>query len=205
MKTLIIVDAQYDFLEGGSLEVTGGNEIIPVINDLIPDFDLVIFTRDYHPAGHASFASSHDGASPFTKTLLNGKEQVLWPDHCVQNTRGSEIHEDLIGSPKLKGKQVYIFKKGTDPSVDSYSGFYDNNGTQGDTGLADFLKEKGVDEVFITGLAYDFCVAWTAGDAARLGLKTFVIKDATRAIDPSYEIKSPDVEIITTQDLIANV
>lgn len=192
MKALIIVDVQYDFLPGGSLAVTDGDQIIPVINKLIDRFDLIVFTRDFHPAGHKSFASSHEGKNPFDMTELQGLPQVLWPDHCVQGTRGSEIHEDLLGNPALKNKQVYIFKKGLNPEIDSYSGFYDNGGfgtNPESTGLGEFLQEKGVDEIIVTGLAYDYCVSWTAFDAFKFGLKTKIILDATKAIDPEFKLR----------------
>lgn len=180
MKALIVVDAQYDFMPGGALEVKEGDRIVPIINELLPKFDLVIFTKDWHPSDHKSFASNHDAGREFDLIQLNGLDQVLWPDHCIQNTRGSDIH-DGIDYGLING-DFYFFKKGMDPDVDSYSGFYDN-GRKNSTGLSEFLKERGVDEVFICGLALDFCVEYTAVDAAKEGFKTVVIEDATRPLD----------------------
>ena len=208
MKALIIVDVQHDFLPGGSLAVKDGEQVIPVINRLIERFDLIIFTRDFHPADHKSFASQHEGKEVFETIDLGGQQQVLWPDHCVQGTRGSDIHEDLMGNPALKDKQVYIFKKGMDSEVDSYSGFYDN-GKYGEagvsTGLTEFLKEKGVDEVFLTGLALDFCVLWTALDAKDEGFKTNVILSATRAINiPEFNMglfTDEGIKILESKDV----
>jgi len=181
MKALIIVDAQNDFMPGGALAVTEGDGIIPIINSLLPKFDLVIFTKDWHPANHKSFASQHDGEKEFDMIDLNGLEQVLWPDHCVQNTPGADIHPG-IDFGKIKG-DFYIFKKGMDPEVDSYSGFYDN-GRKNSTGLNEFLDEKGVTDIYICGLALDYCVSYTAIDSAMAGFKTCVIEDATRSISP---------------------
>lgn len=183
-KVLLIIDAQYDFVPGGSLAVPEGDKIIPVINDLLPKFNLIIFTKDWHPANHKSFASQHEGKNQFEEIELNGLPQVLWPDHCVQNTRGSDIHEG-INFEKING-DFYIFKKGMDAEVDSYSGFYDN-GRKNSTGLAEFLNEKNVSKVFVTGLALDFCVAFTSIDSALEGFDTVVIKDATRSISKDNE------------------
>jgi nicotinamidase/pyrazinamidase len=179
-KALIVVDAQYDFMPGGALAVPGGDKIVPVINELLPKFDLVIFTKDWHPTNHKSFASQHKDKKIFDQVDLNGLDQILWPDHCVQNTRGSDINED-IGLEKIRG-DFYIFKKGMDPEVDSYSAFYDN-GRKNSTGLKEFLEEKGVTDVFVTGLALDFCVSYTAIDAAMEGFKVAVIEDATMSIN----------------------
>lgn len=180
-SALVVVDVQYDFLREGSLEVPDGDEIIPVINNIIDKFPLVVFTRDFHPADHGSFASQHPGKRPFDIIDLNGiPDQVLWPDHCVQGTRGSHISENLdLG--KIKG-DFYVFKKGTDPKVDSYSAFKDNGGNNS-TGLDYFLDKKGVTDVFVTGLAGDFCVEYTCIDSANLGFNTVLIKDATRYIN----------------------
>lgn len=188
-SALIIVDAQYDFMPGGSLAVKGGDEIIPVINKLISKFDWVIFTQDWHPTNHKSFASQHEGKNPFDMINLNGFDQVLWPDHCVQNSMGARIHEDIISNPELKNKKVYIFKKGNDPEVDSYSGFFDN-GRVNSTGLDEFLKENEVDTLYVTGLATDFCVYYTCKDAISLGYKTFVVLDATRVINENWPLEN---------------
>lgn len=181
-QALIIVDAQNDFMPGGSLAVPNGNEIIPVINALLPNFELIIFTQDWHPENHKSFASQHKDKKVYDKINLNGLDQILWPDHCIQNSYGANIHKE-IDLGKITGN-FYIFKKGMDPEVDSYSGFYDN-GKKNSTGLAEFLKERDVKTVNIVGLALDFCVAYTAIDAASEGFKTFVIADGTRAITKS--------------------
>jgi nicotinamidase/pyrazinamidase len=179
-KALIIVDAQYDFMPGGSLAVEEGDQIVPIINELIPKFDLIIFTKDWHPSNHKSFASQHEGKNVFDTIDLNGLPQVLWPDHCVQESHGSEIHKDIPINDLTCS--FYVIKKGMDTEVDSYSGFYDN-GRRNSTGLVELLKEKGVDTVVICGLALDFCVSYTAKDAATEGFKTVVIEDGTRAIN----------------------
>ena len=190
MKTLIVVDVQYDFLPGGSLAVDGGDEIIPVINEMIPDYDIVIFTMDFHPSNHKSFASNHSKKKPFNVIKLNGIDQVLWPDHCVQGTEGADLCQDLDFAAC---KNLYIFKKGMNPEVDSYSGFYDN-GTKDEpvgasTGLAEFLESKEVKEVDIVGLAFDYCVAWTAQDAVDEGLTTRIFMDGTRSIGTDSDLE----------------
>lgn len=177
MEALIIVDIQNDFLPGGALAVPGGDEIIPLVNRLQSKFDLVVATQDWHPAGHDSFASSHKEKNPGDIVMINGLEQMLWPDHCIQGTKGAEFSNDLDVSGIDK-----IVQKGTDPKIDSYSGFFDN-GKKKDTGLNDYLKARGVDAVFIVGLATDYCVKFTAMDAAFLGYDTTVIADATRAVN----------------------
>lgn len=176
MKALIIVDVQNDFLKGGALEVPEGEKIIPVVNGLQQHFNLVVATQDWHPKGHKSFASSHPGKNTFEKIDLDGLQQVLWPNHCIQGTRGAEFH------PMLKIQKIEcIFRKGMDPAIDSYSGFFDN-GHRKNTGLAGFLRDRKVTSVFICGLAGDFCVYYTALDSVSEGFKTFVIEDATRPI-----------------------
>lgn len=177
MKALIIVDVQYDFLPGGSLEVPRGDEIIPIINNIQKDYDLVVATQDWHPADHLSFASQHDGKLPFEKIDLDGLDQILWPDHCIQESYGSEISEELNTS-----RIETIFRKGMDPNIDSYSGFYDN-GKRKDTGLSGYLKARKIDEVHVCGLAADFCVYFTAMDSIAEGFKTSIISKATKAID----------------------
>ncbi|WP_143961475.1 bifunctional nicotinamidase/pyrazinamidase [Litoribacter populi] len=177
MKALVIVDVQYDFLPGGALAVKDGDKIIPVINSLQPKFDLIVATQDWHPADHGSFASNHPGKNVGDITQLGGVDQILWPVHCVQESRGAEFHADLGTSNWTK-----VFRKGTDKEVDSYSGFYDNNRQQ-DTGLADFLKNKGVYEVVIVGLAADYCVKFTVLDAIQEGFETTLVKDATMAVN----------------------
>lgn len=177
MKALLLVDIQNDFIPGGSLAVPGGNDIILILNSLQQKFDVVAATQDWHPGNHKSFASNHTNKSISDKIELNGLEQVLWPDHCVQGTGGAEFSKELN-----RNKVEAIFRKGTDPEVDSYSGFYDN-GHRKTTGLAPYLKGKQVTEVYIAGLAADYCVYYTAKDALQEGFKTFIIEDAVRAIN----------------------
>lgn len=174
---LIIVDVQYDFLPGGALAVPEGDQIISVINSIQPSFELIVATQDWHPSDHLSFAANHDGKNPGDHIDLDGVDQILWPVHCVQESKGSEFHEDLN-----RERWTAIFQKGTNPRVDSYSGFFDN-AKRGDTGLGDFLKEKGVERIFICGLAQDYCVKFTALDGVSLGFETFLIHDATRAVN----------------------
>lgn len=177
MRALIIVDIQNDFVAGGKLEVPSGEQIIPLVNALSDRFELVVATQDWHPANHRSFASNHPNGNPFEVIDLEGLEQVLWPDHCVQGTRGADLH------PQLSVARIEaIFRKGMDSSIDSYSGFFDN-GHKKSTGLAGYLKERKVDEVYVCGLAADYCVYYTAMDAIQSGFKTYYIEDATRAID----------------------
>lgn len=174
MKTLLVIDAQYDFMPGGSLEVKQGDEIIPVINKILPEFDLVVFTKDWHPKIMDAFASSHKGKKPFdTYQTKSGETDTLWPDHCVQYTHGAEIHTG-IDLNKIKG-ETYTFAKGLEIESHPYSGF-------GGTILAEFLREKKVEHVFIVGLAMDYCVLDTAIDAVMEGFGATVILDGTRAI-----------------------
>lgn len=177
MRTLIIIDVQNDFIPGGALAVPGGDEIVPLINRLQPKFDLVIATQDWHPEGHASFASSHLGKEQFESIKLDGLDQVLWPDHCVQNSEGAEFHRDLDTA-----RVEAIFRKGTNLKIDSYSGFYDNAHLKS-TGLAGYLREKGVKELYFCGLAAEFCVFFSLKDALEEGFQATLIEDATRALD----------------------
>lgn len=199
MKTLIIIDPQNDFMPGGSLAVPNGDEIIPVINKLQEKFDLVIASQDWHPKGHASFASSHLGKKEFETIDLNGIEQVMWPEHCVQNTHGAEFHKDL----KIE-KIEAIFRKGTDPEIDSYSAFYDNQHLKS-TGLSGYLKEKKADDLYFCGLAAEICVYFTAKDAIKEGFKATIVEDATRALDAANfekakaELKELGGKIITSR------
>jgi len=174
---LLVVDMQYDFLPGGSLAVTGGDEIILLINQLGRRFNNVAMTQDWHPAGHISFASSHDGAKPFEIMQLPYGPQVLWPDHCVQGTRGAEFSAEI----ELPHTQLVI-RKGYHDVVDSYSGFQEAD-RKTKTGLEGYLSERGIKRLFVAGLATDFCVNWTAVDAAAAGFEVYVIEDACRAID----------------------
>jgi nicotinamidase/pyrazinamidase len=177
MKTPIIIDMQNDFIPGGALEVPGGEKIIPVINRLQKKFELVIATQDWHPVNHMSFASSHPDKKPFDTIEWRGMDQVLWPDHCVQNSPGAEFHPEL-DARKLEA----IFRKGMDPNIDSYSGFYDN-GHEKNTGLAGYLRERNASELFFCGLAADVCVSFSIQDALREGFSTTLIEDATSPID----------------------
>ena len=177
MKALLVVDVQNDFLPGGRLAVAEGDLIIPLINKIMPDYDLVVATQDWHPAGHKSFASAHKGKSPFEEIRLNGLPQQLWPDHCVQGTLGAAFSTALHTNPIAA-----VFRKGMNPDVDSYSGFYDN-GRLHAIGLSGFLKEHGVTEVHVCGLAADFCVFFTAMDSLEEGFQTFIVEEATKAID----------------------
>jgi nicotinamidase/pyrazinamidase len=177
MKALILVDPQNDFMPGGALAVPHGDEVVAVANRLVGRFDHVIATQDWHPADHLSFSSQHAGRSPGDVIDLEGLEQVLWPDHCIQDTRGAELHAALDVSSVNS-----IFRKGTERSIDSYSAFFDNAHRRA-TGLGDHLAGTGVDEVYLMGLATDYCVKFSALDAVGLGLKTHVIRDGCRGID----------------------
>ena len=187
MKALVLVDIQNDFLESGALAVPNGNEIIPIVNTLIPSFDVVVATQDWHPVNHKSFASQHINKQPFEVIDLNGLPQVLWPDHCVQGSFGAEFHKEL-NTNAIEA----VFRKGMDVEVDSYSGFFDN-GRRITTGLTGFLKEKQITEVYVCGLAGDFCVQYTANDALQQGFKTFLIPEAIRSINAA------DFEIIKNE------
>lgn len=176
MKALIIVDVQNDFLEGGNLAVPNGNAVIPVINEIQKEFELVVATQDWHPPSHNSFAVNHPGMSEFSILEINGMPQVLWPIHCVQGSFGAEFHNDLV-IEKIEA----IFRKGMDRTIDSYSGFFDNDKRK-NTGLFGYLKDRAVDEVVVVGLAADFCVFFTANDALDLGFSTTIIEAGTKPI-----------------------
>jgi nicotinamidase/pyrazinamidase len=177
MKALIIVDVQNDFCPGGALPVREGDRVVPVINHIQPRFDLVVATQDWHSADHGSFAANHPGRQPGDQIELAGLPQILWPVHCVQGTPGAELH------PAVDHTRIArIFQKGTDPKVDSYSGFFDN-GRRAVTGLDQFLKDQDVNEIYVCGLATDYCVKFTALDAVALGFKTHLIADATRGVE----------------------
>ncbi len=203
MKALLVVDIQNDFLPGGALGVQGGDQIVPLVNTLMnQDFDFIVASKDCHPAQHGSFAKTHQ-KQVGEHIQLNGLEQILWPVHCVQNTQGSEF------SSGLNIDQFdQVFQKGTDHEIDSYSAFFDNGHLKA-TGLGDYLKEKGVTDLYIVGLTTDFCVKFSVLDAIKLGFRTFVIKDACRAVNllPGDEKKSLEemasagATVITTSDL----
>lgn len=174
---LIVVDIQNDFLPGGALAVPRGDETVAIANRLMPLFPTVVLTADWHPADHSSFASQHTGKSPYDVVPMPYGNQVLWPDHCVAGTSGADF---AAGLETVRAHAV--IRKGTDKNCDSYSGFLAAD-RKTPTGLAGYLKSRGVTTVFVCGLATDFCVAWTAQDAAAAGFKTYLIEDASRAID----------------------
>ncbi|CUH49699.1 bifunctional nicotinamidase/pyrazinamidase [Ruegeria atlantica] len=173
---LIVIDVQNDFCPGGALAVPGGHEIVDPINTMMAEFDAVILTQDWHPAGHSSFASEHDGKAPLDMTEMHYGPQVLWPDHCVQGTDGAEFHPDLNTHADL------VIRKGFRRSIDSYSAFFEND-QKTPTGLEGYLKSRGITKLTLVGLATDFCVHFSAVDAARLGFDVTVRMDACRAID----------------------
>ena len=182
-SALILVDVQNDFIPGGALPARGGGEVVPVINRLQPRFDLRVATQDWHPASHGSFASNHPGRKPGEMIELGGLPQVLWPDHCVQESWGADFH------PHLDMRRVdQVIRKGTDPGIDSYSGFFDN-GRKKATGLEAWLRQQAVTDVWVTGLATEYCVLWTARDARELGFRTHCIEDACRGV----ELKEGDI------------
>lgn len=189
MKALIIIDVQYDFLPRGALAVEHGDEILQTINELQSDYDLVVATQDWHPRGHKSFFTSYPGKVAFEEIQLNGLNQVLWPEHCIQGTQGAEL------VPELSTDAVEaIFRKGMDKEIDSYSGFFDN-GKKKSTGMADYLKGRGVTEVAVCGVAADYCVYYTANDALDLGFKASIIERASRAINlERYESVKKDFQ-----------
>ncbi len=205
MKALVMVDVQNDFCPGGALPVAEGDQVIPVINELQKRFDLVVATQDWHPPDHLSFAANHDKA-PGEIIDLNGSPQILWPVHCVQGSPGAEFVAGLETS-----RIQEVFRKGTDKQVDSYSGFFDNDHRHA-TGLGDYLKAQGVDEIYIAGLATDYCVKFSALDARRLGLKTSVVVDACRGVELQpgdvqralEEMQQAGVQIVRSGDVTSS-
>jgi nicotinamidase/pyrazinamidase len=177
MKALILVDIQNDFVPGGALAVPAGDEVVAVANRVQEHFDVVVATQDWHPDDHGSFAANHDAKRPGDIINLHGLRQTLWPHHCVQETRGADFVTDLETD-----RIEEVFQKGTDPRIDSYSGFFDN-GRRRSTGLGDFLKARGVNEVYVMGLATDYCVKFTALDAVELGFTTRLIEDGCRGVE----------------------
>ena len=183
-QALLLIDLQYDFVEGGALAVAGGLDVIEIANRLMPKFELVIATQDWHPPDHQSFASQHPGLSIGEKFQLDGLAQTAWPDHCVQGSHGAEFVKALNLKPIQR-----VVRKGTDRSVDSYSGFYDN-GHRRSTGLAEYLREQNVNHVFVMGLATDYCVLATVLDALKEGLQTTVVDDGCRGV----ELQAGDID-----------
>ena len=205
MDALILVDLQNDFMPGGALAVPAGDQVVPLANQLARRFELVLATQDWHPADHGSFAANHPGKQPGDVIKLDGLEQVLWPVHCVQNTPGAEFHRELN-----LDCVTHVFQKGTDPKVDSYSGFFDN-GRRAATGLGDYLREQGVRRVYVCGLATDYCVAFTALDGAALGFETYLVEDACRGVNLKpgdvdravAEMRSQGVRIVTSGEMLS--
>lgn len=202
MKTLILVDVQNDFMPGGPLEVPHGNMIVPVINRILGHFDLVVATQDWHPKKHKSFASNNIGKKPFEIIELNGIKQTLWPDHCIQGSIGAELYNDIESN-----RIAAIFRKGMDPDIDSYSGFYDNN-HQLSTGLSGYLKDKGISELHFCGLAADICVYYSILDSILEGFYATLIEDASSPLYPDKfddikcELAKSGVHIIKSDELI---
>ncbi|WP_417723280.1 bifunctional nicotinamidase/pyrazinamidase [Salipiger sp.] len=177
MRALIVIDIQNDFCPGGALAVTGGDAIVAQVNDMMAQFDAVVLTQDWHPAGHSSFASSHPGKAPFGTTEMPYGTQVLWPDHCVIGTDGAAFH------PALNGDRAdLVLRKGFRPGIDSYSAFFEND-RKTPTGLEGYLRTRGIEDLTLVGLATDFCVNYSAVDAATLGFRVTVAQEACRAID----------------------
>lgn len=204
MKCLVLTDIQNDFLPGGALAVPEGDQIIPIANRLQSAFPLVAATQDWHPANHGSFVANHPGKKIYDQIELGGVPQILWPVHCVQNTRGADF------APGLQRERVAkVFHKGTDADIDSYSALFDNMHRKS-TGLGEWMKEQGVTEVFFCGLATDYCVKFSALDAVQFGFKTDVIEDASRGIDLQTddvkkaiaEMKGAGVRILQSKDVI---
>ncbi|HYV65145.1 MAG TPA: bifunctional nicotinamidase/pyrazinamidase [Myxococcales bacterium] len=207
MKALILVDIQNDFLPGGALAVPRGDEVIPIANRLQPRFGLVVATQDWHPPGHGSFASTRPGRKPGDLAELAGLPQVLWPDHCVQGTAGASF------APALAMNRVEaIVRKGTDPTIDSYSGFFDN-GHRKATGLGDYLRGRGATDLYVLGLATDYCVKYTALDAVQLGFRTFLVQDGSRGVELSKgdvakaldEARKAGVQIMQSGDVRSGI
>jgi nicotinamidase/pyrazinamidase len=186
MRALLLIDLQYDFCPGGALAVAHGDQTIPVANRLIPKFPTIVATQDWHPPDHGSFAVNYPGTKPYDVGELAGLPQVMWPAHCVQGARGAELHADLD-----RNLITEVFRKGTDPAIDSYSGFFDN-GRRKSTGLGDWLKARDISDLVILGLATDYCVKYTALDARRLGFAVTVVADGCRGvnIDPADSDKA---------------
>lgn len=206
-QALVIVDVQNDFIPGGALPAKDGEEVVPVINRVQARFDLVVATQDWHPANHGSFASNHPGHEPGEIIDLHGLQQILWPDHCVQGTWGAELHRELDRS-----RIATIMYKGTDPAIDSYSTFFDN-GHRKATGLESLLRSNAVRDVYLAGLATDYCVLWSARDSVHLGFRTHVIIDGCRGVElrpgdserAVEEMRALGIEVVTSDSIRASV
>lgn len=205
---LLLVDIQPDFMPGGALPVDGGDHVIEPLKRLMESgiFRRMAATQDWHPEGHVSFASSHKNRKPMDSIDLYGRPQTLWPDHCIQGTAGAQLHPDLPWK-----KVDAIIRKGTDPDCDSYSGFRNNWNSTGErlpTGLAGYLRELGLRDIFLCGLARDVCVRWTAEDAADEGFRVVFLWDLTRSVDPSQDnrmesdLRSKEVQVISSERLM---
>lgn len=199
MKTLLVIDVQNDFMPNGTLAVPNGDDIVPVINSIQDKFDLIIATQDWHPRTHSSFAVNHDNTSNFDSIEWRGKMQTLWPEHCVQGSKGANLHAELDTT-----KYEAIFRKGTDINIDSYSAFYDNNQLKA-TGLSGYLKEKKVSQLYFCGLASDICVYFSVRDAIKEGFECYFIEDAAKPLDVEafetikIEMVAMGVHIITSE------
>ena len=185
---LIVVDVQNDFCPGGALAVPDGDAVVAAIHRIAGRFEHVLLTQDWHPPGHCSFASSYEGKKPFEVVALAGREQRLWTDHCVQGTRGAELHPNL----RLDRAEL-VLRKGFRKEIDSYSAFFENDHST-PTGLAGYCRERGLERLFFAGLAYDFCVGFSAVDARRVGFEAVVIRDACRAIDVEGSVARMEAE-----------
>jgi nicotinamidase/pyrazinamidase len=190
---LLVVDVQNDFCPGGSLAVPQGDEVMPIVNRLASRFRHVVLTQDWHPRDHQSFASAHPGKKPFETIQVSYGPQILWPDHCVQGTRGAEFHKDMqIVHAEL------VLRKGHHREIDSYSALYENDRTTG-TGLIGYLRERGFSRIFLAGLALDFCVRYSAEDAHRAGFNVMVVEDACRAIDVDGSLAAARQSFVSLQ------
>jgi len=207
MRTLLLVDLQVDFMPGGAMGIPDGDAVIPVANKIEPYFDLVLATQDWHPANHSYFAVNHPNKAPGDVVEMHGTQQILWPVHCVESSHGSRL------SPRLnRDKIMKVFHKGTDAKVDSYSTFFDNAHLR-DTGLAKYLRKQRISEIYIMGLATDYCVLWSALDAIGLGFSCCVITDGCRAINRNSEdeaaayrkMADAGVHLMTSDELVRSI
>ncbi|HEV7402206.1 MAG TPA: bifunctional nicotinamidase/pyrazinamidase [Chthoniobacteraceae bacterium] len=205
MNALLLIDVQNDFVPGGALAVREGDAIVPLLNELQPRFDLVVTTQDWHPATHGSFAAQHPGRQAGERIDLHGLPQILWPVHCVEESHGADFVAALD-----RARWSRVFRKGTNPELDSYSGFFDN-GHRHATGLGDYLRERGVTAVYLAGLATDYCVKFTALDARQLGFETYLIEDACRGVNlrpgdveaAVREMKAAGVRVAKSEEILA--